>query len=177
MLAIAIASFAILHGLTYVFLTSQFSISFPKVFDVLGTGLLGFLAGFLVWSFLSFLICVTPLLENEIIKSVGFDIDSPSQQTSISYMSWWCDLVGTFVSDEDSKHTTEQAVNELIEKTRKEAQAKRVKQAEPKEPAEQSLPYEPNKPAEPDKPCDTKEEDTNAIERLGIPLETDIEGI
>ena len=52
MLIIAIAVFAILHGIAYIFLLSQFKIDFPKIFDGIGSGTLGFLGGVLVWSFI-----------------------------------------------------------------------------------------------------------------------------
>ena len=48
--AIALGVFLILHGITYVFLTSQFAVPFPKLFDILGAGVLGFLTGFLYHS-------------------------------------------------------------------------------------------------------------------------------
>ena len=71
-IAIAIASFAILHGISYVFFTSQFSVSFPRVLDILGTGFLGFLAGLLVWSFVSLLICIMPISQSSVVKTIGF---------------------------------------------------------------------------------------------------------
>ena len=71
-LAIAIASFLILYGISYIFFTSQFNIPFPKVFDILVAGFLGFLAGFLVWSFVSFLVCIAPISQNTFVKEIGF---------------------------------------------------------------------------------------------------------
>ncbi|HCO95296.1 MAG TPA: hypothetical protein DIU00_15330, partial [Phycisphaerales bacterium] len=60
MVTAAIGVFLILYVITYLFLTGQFKVSFPRIFDTLGTSVLGFLAGFLIWSFAAALICATP---------------------------------------------------------------------------------------------------------------------
>ena len=112
MLATAIGSFLILHGISYTFLTGQFSIPFPKIFDTVGTGFLGFLAGFLVWSFVSLVICITPISQNSFVKEIGFG--SQFQQTNVGYISWWCNLVNKVVASQDKKYTTEQVINGLL---------------------------------------------------------------
>ncbi len=132
MLATAIGSFLILHGISYTFLTGQFSISFPKVFDTLGTGFLGFLAGFLVWSFVSLLICITPISQNSFVKEIGFG--SQFQQTSVSYISRFCNLVNAVVSSQDNERTTQQALSGLLKNAEKKAQDKTAKQIKPAEP-------------------------------------------
>jgi len=134
MLAIAIASFAILHGVSYIYFTGQFSVSFPKVFNVLAAGFLGFLAGFLVWSFACLLICVTPISQQPIVKGLGFG--GQSQQTNVSYISWWCNLVHKVVSSQDNKISAEEAINDLLESTEKKTREKAGDDAaEPNEPA------------------------------------------
>jgi len=119
MLAIAIASFLVLHCISYIFLTGQFTIPFPKIFDTLGTALLGFLAGFLVWSFVSFLVAVTPISQVSFIKEIGFG--NQFRQTNIPYLCWWCNLVNNVVFSPDNERTTEQMIkgllNEVEEKT------------------------------------------------------------
>jgi len=112
MLAIAVACFLILHGVSFVFLTGQFTIPFPKIFDTLGAGLVGFLTGFLVWSFASFLIAITPVSQIEFIKEIGFG--SQFRQINIPYLCWWCNLVNSAVSSPDSTCTTEQAIEGLL---------------------------------------------------------------
>lgn len=133
-LATAIGAFLILHGISYVFLTSQFSFSFPKILDTLGSGLLGFLAGLLVWSFAGLLICATPISQNAIVKEIGFSREL--QQANISYICWWCNLVNAVVSSRDNKLTTEQAISGLLDDVEKKTKDKAVKPAEPNEPAE-----------------------------------------
>ena len=115
MVVLAIGTFFILYGITYVFLTGQFKVSFPKLFDILFTGILGFLTGFLVLSFAALVITVTPISQNRFVKQVGFN--KQSQQANISYICWWCDLVNSIVSSPDTKITSEQAVEHLLNRT------------------------------------------------------------
>ena len=105
-------TFFILYGITYVFLTGQFKISFPKSFDILFAGVLGFLAGFLVLSFAALVITVTPISQNRFVKQVGFN--KQSQQANLSYMCLWCDMVNAIVSSPDTKITSKQAVEHLL---------------------------------------------------------------
>jgi uncharacterized membrane protein required for colicin V production len=105
-------TFFILYGITYVFLTGQFKVSFPKSFDILLAGVLGFLAGFLVLSFAAFVITITPISQNRFVRQVG--LNRNSQQANISYMCFWCDLVNSIVSAPDSRITSKQAVENLL---------------------------------------------------------------
>ncbi len=115
MTVLAVGTFFILYGITYVFLTGQFKVSFPKLFDILLTGVLGFLAGFLVLSFAALVITITPLSQNRFVKQVGFNRNS--QQANISYICWWCDLVNAIVSSPDTKITSKEAVEHLLSDT------------------------------------------------------------
>ena len=138
MFAVAIGSFLVLHGISYTFLTGQFSVSFPKIFDTLGTGLLGFLAGFLVWSFVSILICITPVSQNTFVREIGFG--NQIEQANIQYVSWWCNSVNALVSSPNNGYTTEQAISKLLKKVEK-----KVRRSPPPMPEL----AEPNKTAEP----------------------------
>ena len=129
-LAVAIGTFLILYGISYTFITGQFSVSFPKMLDILFAGLMGFLAGFLVFSFVAFLICVTPISQKKFVSEVGFN--RQSQQANISYISWWCDLVHNIVASEDSQYSTEQAINWYLQSSAKKAQDDSVKDSEHK---------------------------------------------
>lgn len=153
LLAIALASFLVLHGISYIFLTGQFNIQFPKIFDTLGTGILGFLAGFLIWSFLSLLIYITPASQNSLLTEIGFTSDF--QQTSISYISRFCNLVNAVVSSQNNKYSTEHTIEQLL------------KEAVPKKPAEKTKPEKPTE-AEPNEP------EISIEEKLGAPPEADI---
>jgi len=115
MVVLAIGTFFILYGITYVFLTGQFKVSFPKIFDILFTGVLGFLAGFLVLSFIALLITTTPISQNRFVRQLG--LNRNSQQANITYICWWCDLVNSIVSSPDTKITSEQAIEQLLNNT------------------------------------------------------------
>ena len=130
--AIAIGAFLILHGTTYAFITGQANVSFPKIFDTVIAGVLGFLAGFLVLSFAALLICVTPMSRNNFVNKVG--LGRQSQQANISYICWWCDLVNTAVSDGDNKVTSKQAVDELLSATQPKPKPDTDERADPNEP-------------------------------------------
>ena len=118
----AIGPFCILWGISYVFLTGQFKISFPKAFEILLSGLLGFLAGFLVSSFVSLTITIAPVSQNRLVSAAGFN--SASQQPNISYICWWCDLVNSIVSLPDNKITSHQAVSQLFKISQPETENK-----------------------------------------------------
>lgn len=124
-LALAVTSvgaFLILYGITYIFLTGQFKVTFPKIFDILFTGVLGFLTGFLILSFTALAITVTPISQNRLVNRVGFN--KQSQQANISYICWWCDLVNTIVSSPDTKIKSEQVIDQLLNSTQPKRQDK-----------------------------------------------------
>lgn len=108
LLVLAGAIFAILHVISLTFLTGQFKVSFPKIFDNLGAGILGFLAGLLVWSFVVLLISVTPFGKSDTAESFGLG------PTNNPYLCWWCDLVNTAAASDDGP-SAEEAVALLIE--------------------------------------------------------------
>lgn len=128
MAATAIGAFLILHGISYTFITGQFSIPFPRALELLGSGSLGFLAGFLVSSFFCLLIWITPISQQPIVKDMGFD--SGFERCSLPVIRWCCNLVQTAVSRQDSRYTAQEAITELLKK----AQERTGNQAEPNEP-------------------------------------------
>lgn len=115
-IALAAAVFLILYGITYVLFTGQFKVPFPKIFDILFAGFLGFLAGFLVLSFIVLLICITPISQNQFLNEMGFN--GEAQQTNISYLCWWCDKVNWFAASKNNKITAQQAIDKLLAKVK-----------------------------------------------------------
>ncbi len=101
--------FAVLQGLSYVFLTAQFNIPFPRVFDILLSGILGFLAGFLVLSFVALVLATTPLAENKMAEGIG--LGRQSQQVNISCITRCCDLIHSFAGP--GSQATQAAVQRL----------------------------------------------------------------
>ena len=124
---LGVGTFFILYGITWVFLTGQFKVSFPKSFDILFAGVLGFLTGFLVLSFAAFVITITPLSQNRFFRQIGFNRNS--QQANISYICFWCDLVNSIVSAPDSKIISKQAVEGLLDEAQSKTPEKQAGQA------------------------------------------------
>lgn len=122
-------TFLILYGITYVFLTGQFKVSFPKVFDILFAGLLGFFTGFLVLSFVAFIITVTPISKNRFLSTIGFN--KQSQQTNLSNICWWCDLVHLIVSTPDEQTTCQININQLLDSAKPKEQEKMDTETKP----------------------------------------------
>jgi len=121
--ALAVAVFAILYVISLTFLTGQFKVAFPKLFDNLGAGVLGFLAGLLVWSFVVLLISATPIGKNDFAKSIGL------KEANNPYLCWWCDLINTAAASDDTQ-SAQEAVARLIE----EADEETLEQTDPNEP-------------------------------------------
>ncbi|MFA5239366.1 MAG: hypothetical protein WC476_06620 [Phycisphaerae bacterium] len=143
---VALAVFLILHSVSYIFLTGQFNVPFPKIFDTLGSGILGFSIGFLVWCFLTLLIFITPASQNTMVKSIGFT--DQFQQTGVSYIAGFCDLVNVIVSYDD-KVSTEQTINELLKDDELQVQTKTPEPTKTSEKPKKPAPVTPAKPAEP----------------------------
>lgn len=127
--ALAGGTFLILHGISYTFLTGQFKVSFPKVFDTVFAGVLGFAGGFLVLSFVAFVFSVTPIAHNKYVRQVGFSRES--QQTNISAMCWICDKVSSIVSSESHRRPCQQVLDELAESAQPEEPPAPTDQDEP----------------------------------------------
>jgi len=141
--ATAIAAFLVLHGISYTFVTGQFSVAFPKVLNTVGAALLGFLAGFLLWSFVALLIYITPAIsENTLVKKMDFS--SQFEQTSAPYLAWWCNFVNK-LSRQDSELTGEKAISGLLKGVEPDEQ---VKQAEPDKSVKSAEPNEVAPPVE-----------------------------
>ncbi len=128
---IALGVFFILYGISYTFITGQFNVSFPKIADVLFAPILGFLAGFLVLSFVALIICATPISQNTFAKEIG--LNRQSQQANISYICWWCDLVHNVVATKDGPQSTEQAINWCLQGDEKKTRGP-AEHAEPNNP-------------------------------------------
>jgi hypothetical protein len=127
LIVLAIGSFLILHGLTYILFTSQFKVTFPKLFDILFAGLLGFFSGFLLLSFAVLIIFLTPFGEY-----AGIEDDSVEYNMSSTY--WLFDGIHSIVSSPDNEITTEKVIKQLLNKSQPDTQNKNPQQAEPDKP-------------------------------------------
>jgi len=116
MIVLAGGCFALLYGISYVFLTGPFNISLSAIFDVLLAGALGFLAGFLILSFLALIVTASPLAEHELVGTLGFDQEA--QQSNIACIAWCCDMVHSFVAGEADGGDTQAAIGKIWEQSR-----------------------------------------------------------
>jgi uncharacterized membrane protein required for colicin V production len=130
----AIGVFLILYVITYLFLTGQFKVSFPRIFETLGAGVLGFLAGFLIWSFAAVLIWATPVSQHTFVKNAGFG--GRIRQTSVPYISWWCNLVHSIGSSPENEITSEQIINQMLKTAELNVLDKISEEVEPDKPIE-----------------------------------------
>lgn len=142
MIVTATVSFLILFGISYTFFTGQFTIYFPKVLNILVAGFLGFSAGFLVWSFLSFTVCIIPLDEKHTLNKLGFA--RQSQKASIAYLSRICSTVDAIVRPSGKKDTHQQTIDGMLNAAEIKAFeiAQRNKPKPPPEPNEPQLTIE-----------------------------------
>jgi len=160
MLVLAGGSFAILHGLSYVFLTGQFSIPFPNLFDVVFSGLLGFIAGFLILSFVALALATTPLVEHKIVSTLGLGRDG--QQANIVGIAVCCDLIHAVAGFGDDS-TTRAAVARLFETTDRLSNVDKAP-PEPNEPNVGDVPP-------PELPATKTEGSRPHLRRRGLPAE------
>jgi hypothetical protein len=132
MLGTAVISLTVLYLFSYVIFLSQFHVTFPKILDAVGGGLLGFLTGLLIWSFIAFLISVSPLSRYGAIKKIGFN--SASIQSNTGYMKWWAGIIHGIVSADQKEESIDQTMLVLVENAEKAAQPAHAV-VEPNEPA------------------------------------------
>lgn len=132
MLSIGFGSFLILYGISYVFFSSQFNVSLPKMLDVVGSGLVGFLTGFLIWSFIVLLITFTPFCENSMLESAGFTKEA--QQANVGYMNWWVNKVNTLVSYKNSNLGSEDVIDQIHEQIAEKEAKKKLQKSRSSDP-------------------------------------------
>ncbi len=109
-----VGAFLILYAITATLFTGQFSIPFTKTIDTFFAGFFGFLAGFLIWCFLSLLICISPISQNTFVSELDFA--GGFRQTGAPYVSWWCNRVHSMVASKGSDVTSGEVISELIKK-------------------------------------------------------------
>jgi uncharacterized membrane protein required for colicin V production len=107
-----VGGFLILYGISSTLFTGQFSVPFTKTFDTCVAGFFGFLAGLLVWCFLSLLICITPIAQNTFVSELDFT--GGFKQTGAPYISLWCNRIHSIVASKESEVTSEQVISGLL---------------------------------------------------------------
>jgi hypothetical protein len=105
--AISLICFLSLSGLSYVLLTGQFKVSFPKAFDVLLAGLLGCCTGVLLVSYLVFILSILPPL-----KTVPC-LDKANTKANIALLCLYCDQVQGLVAPRDNVQRTQNVLAQI----------------------------------------------------------------
>jgi uncharacterized membrane protein required for colicin V production len=124
LLATGLVTFLILHGIAYVLLIGQFEVTFPRVVNTLGSGIIGFLTGFLIWSFVTLLVCTTPFCQQQYVKELGFDVKIFEEAKMQPYLVWWCNFLDKLVASGEGPPSAEQTIKELLIKPAKSTPAK-----------------------------------------------------
>jgi len=124
-----LGAFLILYAISATLFTGQFSVPFTKTIDTFAAGFFGFLAGLLIWCFLSLLICITPISQNTFVSELDFA--GGFKQTGAPYVSWWCNRVHSIVASKGSDVTSGEVISALL------------KDAEPKLPDGRIRPVQP----------------------------------
>jgi len=149
LLATGLVTFLILHGISYTLLIGQFEVTFPRVVNTLGSGILGFLTGFLVWSFATLLVCTTPFSQQQYVKEIGLDVKTFEEAKMQSYLVWWCSFLDKIVASGEGPVNTEQAIKDLLIKPAKKTPAKAktgTASIQPLDSNDPNKPYGPNQP-------------------------------
>ena len=123
-LIMAVGSFLILYGITYILFTSQFKVPFPKIFDILVAGLLGFFGGFLLLSFAALIICLTPFGKYA-------TINKESVQNNMNSTYWLFDGIHSIVSWPQDELESHDVIEQLLNTSKPDTQSITPKQVEP----------------------------------------------
>ncbi|MGB7581274.1 MAG: CvpA family protein [Sedimentisphaerales bacterium] len=107
-------TFLILQGIAYVLLIGQFEVTFPRAVNIIGSGLMGFMAGFLVCSFATLVICTTPFSQQQYVKEIGLDTKTFEETRMQSYLVGWCKFMDTFVASGNDTVGVEKTIKELL---------------------------------------------------------------
>ena len=97
-LGVSLVCFGILQTITYLLITGQFSVYFPKFPDHLGGGICGFLAGFLVLSFATTLINVQSQANTEPLLSKEVSVQANT-------LEWWTGKIHCFTGKKGTSMT------------------------------------------------------------------------
>ena len=116
LLALGGGCFALLHGVSFVFLTGQFHIRFARFLDIVIAGLLGFAGGFLALSFVALMVTATPLSDHWLLSRAGFN--RQDEQPNLACMAWFCDRIHSVAGLDASENATQKAITRLLEESR-----------------------------------------------------------
>lgn len=149
LLATGLVTFLILHSIAYTLLIGQFEVTFPRVLNTLGSAIVGFLAGFLIWSFGTLVVCTTPFCQQQYVKEIGFGVKTFEEAKMQSYLTGWCNFLDKIVASDESTVSVEQTIKELLIKPEKRTPVKAqigTASIQSSDPNDINKPYSPNEP-------------------------------
>lgn len=111
LLSVSGATLLVAYGICYASAGGRFRAEFPRLLDTVGSGMLGFLSGFLVAGFVALAVSLSPLAQNEYLKTLG--LGGPSQETTTAYVCRCCDVLHALVASSEVHRTSEQALRRL----------------------------------------------------------------
>ncbi len=114
LLVTATGTFLILQGIAYVLLIGQIEVAFPRTLNIIGSGLMGFMAGFLVCSFATLVICTTPFSQQQYVKEIGLDTKTFEEAKMQSCLVSVCNFMDKFVASGNDPVPPEKTIKELL---------------------------------------------------------------
>jgi hypothetical protein len=84
---VALVSFMILQITSMTYFTGTFNISLPKLLENLGALVAGFLAGYVLWGFICFLVLIMPVSKDQPLLLKSFTADQQSKEISMPTIS------------------------------------------------------------------------------------------
>jgi hypothetical protein len=149
LLATGLVTFLILHGISYTLLIGQFEVTFPRVVNTLGSGILGFLAGFLVWSFGTLIVLTTPFSQQQYVKDLGLNTKTFEEAKMQSCLESVCNFMDKLVASGDGPVSAKRTINDLLIKPAKNTPPKTktgTASIQPVDPNDPNKPHDPNQP-------------------------------
>lgn len=134
MLAIAAGSFIVLHGLIYTVFLGQFDVVFPRLMEFLGSVVLGFMGGFLVWNFLLFVVSITPLGHAPALGHVGL----PGSYEDITYLARSTGALHSVVSNPARGANPKDQITYLLQMAELNARTANSENTDPQEDTDQA---------------------------------------
>ncbi len=163
--AVGVGVFLILQFISFLFFTSQFNVTVPRIFDIVGAGFLGFWSGLLIWSFLILLLLATPILENNITTKIGEG--ESTRQACTSYISWWCGIIHGIAGSSENGQNPKDVILSFLDNRKPDSTKKSPDANKPPEQKEVQatkpvlkvieLPPEPDETSTQKKPADISE--------------------
>jgi hypothetical protein len=84
---VALASFIVLQITATTYFTGTFNISLPKLVENLGAMFVGFVAGYVLWGFMCFLVLIMPASKDQPLLLKSFTADQQSKELSMPTIS------------------------------------------------------------------------------------------